>query len=163
MIGLIAHNPYRTLGVYVNSTLKERLTNVNRFKAFDKVGKSVDSDVDFNVILNVRPNRSIKNIESVLRELTLPIDQLKQALFWLASSIPADDIAMKSLSAGMLEKARSIEKKFAVWSSILNYHTLSLLAGELDKAVTAFIELASNQKQQFLNGLGLDTLVISEE
>ena len=136
MIELISQNPYRTLGVYVNSTLKERLTNVNRFKAFDKVGKSVYTDVDFNEVLTIRPNRTIDNIERALQGLNLPIDQLKHAVFWFASTIPADEIALKNLADGKLEKARSIESKFSVWSSILNYHTISILTGDLKGAVT---------------------------
>ena len=163
MVGLIAYNPYRTLGVYVNSTLKERLTNINRFKAFDKVGKSVDTEIDFNAILKVRPNRSITHIESAVQKLTLPIDQLKQSLFWFASSIPADEIAMKNLRAGDLDKARTIECKFAIWSSLLNFHTLSLLAGDLKGAVSAFSDLATTYRPHLLNGLGLTTLDISEK
>ncbi|MDE7096918.1 MAG: hypothetical protein K2O47_05435, partial [Muribaculaceae bacterium] len=111
--------------------------------------------MDFEEVLDASPDRSISSIENALQELTLPIDQLKHALFWFASNIPADEIAIKNIADCKLEKARTIESKFSVWSSILNYHTISLIVGNLKGAVAAFTELASYHKQQLLIGLGI--------
>ena len=38
-MNIIINNPYRQLGVYSNSPIKERVANHNRLKAFLKVGQ----------------------------------------------------------------------------------------------------------------------------
>lgn len=138
------------------------MANVNRFKAFEKVGKSVRTDVDFDEVIGVLPNRTSNDIAEASRELNLPIDQLKNALFWFVCTCPAEEIALKNLSAGNIEKSRSIVEKFATWSAFLNYHTMSHLCGDLDGAAIAITALIGQYKQQLLNGMSLDTINISE-
>ena len=69
---------------------------------------------------------------------------------------------MKNLSAGNIDKARSIVEKFATWSAYLNYHTMSHLYGDLEGAAIAITAIIGQYKQQLLNGLSLDTVNISE-
>lgn len=43
---LLSHNPYRILGVYSNSPKKDMLSNINKMKAFLKVGKTISFPLD---------------------------------------------------------------------------------------------------------------------
>lgn len=138
------------------------MANINRFKAFEKVGKSINADVDFDKAIGVPPDRSSNSITEASRELTLPIDQLKNALFWLVSTCPAEDIAMKNLNAGNIEKALSIVGKFATWSATLNYHTMSMMNGDLKGASIAITRIIALYKNQLFDGLSLDTLNLSD-
>ncbi|MBD5272414.1 MAG: hypothetical protein HDS42_03960 [Bacteroides sp.] len=138
------------------------MANINRFKAFEKVGKSVCTDVDFDEAIGASPNRTSNGIAEASRELNLPIDQLKNALFWFVCTCPAEEIAMRNLSAGNIDKARSIVEKFASWSAFLNYHTMSHLNGDLEGAAIAITALIGQYKHQLLNGMSLDTVNISE-
>lgn len=138
------------------------MANVNRFKAFEKVGKSIRTNVDFDEVIGVSPDRTSNDIADASRELNLPIDQLKNALFWFVCTCPAEEIAMKNLSAGNIEKARSIVEKFETWSAFLNYHTMSHLYGDLKGAAVAITGLLGPYRQQLLKGMSLDTINISE-
>ena len=53
-MNILQNNPYRILGVYSNSPIKERLANHNRLKAFLKVGKSVSFPLDLHQYLSTQ-------------------------------------------------------------------------------------------------------------
>ncbi len=146
-----------------NSSLKERMTNLNRFSAFEKVGKSVETPVDFDVVIGSSPDRSKASLEEAQRNLNLPIDQLKWGLFWVASTSPAEEVALRNLNAGEISRAISILGKFSTWSAFLSYATLSLMRGDLKGSSRAISSLAKELRSPFLNGLGLETLKLTEE
>lgn len=160
-MNLITNNPYRILGVFVNTPLKERNSNINRFKAFIKVGKSVETNADFSIALGQSPNRTILTIEEANNDLFLPIERLKRAFFWFACTNQAEAIAFRHLSSGDIKKATSIFEKFSNWSSLLNFHTLSLLQGELKIAVQTFAKIIEFQKETLFDALNLETLKIN--
>ncbi len=108
-----------------NSSLKERMTNLNRFSAFEKVGKSVETPVDFDVVIGSSPDRSKASLEEAQRNLNLPIDQLKWGLFWVASTSPAEEVALRKLKAGEIARGISILVKFFTWSAFLSLAILS--------------------------------------
>lgn len=161
MLELISNNPFRILGTPVNSSLKERITNLNRFKAFQKVSKSVETSMDFDVIFGSSPLRNKESLDQAQRELDLPVDQLKWSLFWVANSTSAETISLKNLSSGNIEKAISIVSKFSNWSSLLNYSTLSLIKGDYSSASKIISELLSEHRLQFLKGIGCEVLDLS--
>lgn len=163
MIDLIVNNPYRILGVFVNSSLKERLSNINKFKAYDKVGKSIDTEVDFSIVLGDNIPRTLEDIENANQELNLAIDQVRHAMFWFSSSTQADVISLKHLEDGNIGKAISIVEKFSSWSSLLNYHTLSLIKGDLKGALSTIIKLIKFNDSQFQTSLGCENLNLSKD
>lgn len=146
-----------------NSSLKERMANLNRFSAFQKVGKPIETLYDFDEVIGEKPIRTQEALEEAQRELNLPIDQFKWSLFWLVCTSSAEGIALKNLTAGNLDKAISILEKFATWSAILNYTTLCLIKGDLDAAATGIYLLCKEYRGQMLQGLGLEVLNISGE
>ena len=67
-MNIISGNPYRLLGVYSNSPIKDRIANANKMKAYLKVGKSVSFPLD---LLNLipAPVRLVENMEHACRKI----------------------------------------------------------------------------------------------
>lgn len=78
---LLQDNPYRLLGVYANSPIKERLANKNKLRAFIKIGKNVTFPLDLPQYFP-SVNRTEENIAEAETKLTLPVDQMRYAQFW---------------------------------------------------------------------------------
>ena len=93
---IISNNPYRLLGVYSNSPVKERIANANKLKAYLKVGKSVSFPLDLSDFMPT-PIRTVESMEHVNSSINLPQDQLKYALFWFINGSPIDDMALAYL------------------------------------------------------------------
>ena len=167
---LISHNPYRILGVYSNSPKKDVLSNLNKMKAFLKVGKEVSFPLD---LLNYFP--SLKRDEVIVSEaqssIELPIDQLKHSLFWFMKITPVDEIAFNHLFDGNIQQAKEIWHKKECVSSLLNLMTCAAMeqdytafalsadclfqnyASELCSSINETIKLSSNQLTDLLVNL----------
>lgn len=138
---LLSHNPYRILGVYSNSPKKDVLSNINKMKAFLKVGKTVSFPLDLPQFLP-----SIDRDEAIVScaqtSIELPMDQIKNTLFWFMKITPLDDIALNHLLAGNMVQAKEIWNKKETVSSLLNLMACALIEGDTDslaiKADTLF-------------------------
>lgn len=123
---LVSNNPYRFLGVYSNSPKKDVLSNLNKMKAFLKVGKEVSFPLD---LPNFLP--AIKRTEAIVAAaqsaIELPIDQLKHTLFWFMKATPIDDVAFNHLISGNMDQAKDIWSKKESVSSLLNLMTCAII------------------------------------
>lgn len=90
---IISSNPYRLLGIYSNSPVKERIVNTNKLKAYLKVGKSVSFPLDLLHLIPT-PIRTVESIEHANGCINLPHDQLKYALFWFIKVSSIDEMAL---------------------------------------------------------------------
>lgn len=109
-MNILQNNPYRLLGVYSNSSTKERLANHNRMKAFLKVGKPVSFPLDLPQYLGAI-NRTEASVTDADAELTLPKDQILYGQFWFIKTTPLDEVAFNHLFAGEIDKAEEIWQK----------------------------------------------------
>lgn len=139
------------------------MANLNRFSAFQKVGKPIETLYDFYEVIGEKPVRTQEALDEAQRELNLPIDQFKWSLFWVVSTSSAEDIALKNLNAGNLEKAISILEKFPTWSAVLNCATLSLMKGNLGTAAMCISALSDEYRESLLKGIGLEVLNLSSD
>lgn len=148
--------------MYVNASLKERLANINRFKAFQKVGKLIVSDVDFNDIIGSVPPRSDSDITQAQQALERPIDRVKWSLFWFANNHPADEVAIRNFKAGQPDKALNILDKYKTWSALLNFHVISLINRDYI-GVGVAIDAMFNEGyiQNLIKDLGMDTIAFT--
>ena len=107
MLKLIEANPFRTLGVYSNASLKEITANKTKLAAYSKVGKAITFPSDLQQLLGAisRTGDSILNAE---HELTLPINKAKYALFWFINATPIDKMALDYLQNGDVNKAMEL-------------------------------------------------------
>jgi len=126
---LLSHNPYRILGVYSNSPKKDVLSNLNKMKAFLKVGKAVSFPLDLPQYLpTIERDEAI--VSSAQASIELPMDQIKHTLFWFMKATPVDDIALNHLLSGNMAQAKEIWNKKESVSSLLNLMACALIEGD---------------------------------
>lgn len=121
----ISQNPYRILGVTADASKKEITTNVNKFKTFLKVWKSISCEFD-NISGTSKIDRSVDSIILAEKAIELPIDHLRWTLFWFVNETPIDKIALNHIKSGHIDKARTIWSKVETISSLLNIVVLEL-------------------------------------
>lgn len=107
---LLLYNPYRILGVYSNSPKKDMLSNINKMKAFLKVGKTISFPLDLPAFLPPL-SRDEDAVSSAQTAIELPMDQIKHTLFWFNNSTSFDNIAMNHLLSGNIIQAKEIWNK----------------------------------------------------
>lgn len=140
---LLSHNPFRILGVYSNSPKKDVLSNLNKMKAFLKVGKAVSFSLDMPQFLpSIERDEAI--VSSAQAAIELPMDQIKHTLFWFMKETPLDDIALNHLLAGNIVQAKEIWSKKETVSSLLNLMACAMIEEDL-------VSLAFNADTLFQN------------
>ena len=147
-MNILQNNPYRQLGVYSNSSTKERLANHNRMKAFLKVGKSVSFPLDVPQYLS-SINRTEASAADAEAKLTLPKDQILHAQFWFIKTTPLDEVAFNHLFAGEIEKAEEIWQKRECLSALQNRIVCAFIRNKYDSAIMCAEILYRNT--QYLN------------
>ncbi len=131
---IIDNNPYRILGVYANSPLRERVANASKARAFLKVGKSVSFPLDLTDSLHPL-NRTEESFARAESSVALPSGQLRYALFWFIKMSVVDDVAMKNLVAGDVSAAEDVWRKRECMASAHNLIVYALVRGNLKLAV----------------------------
>ena len=142
-MNIIENNPYRLLGVYANSSTKERLANLNRMKAFLKVGKPVSFPLDLPQFLPP-VSRSEESLADAVARLTLPNEQMLYAQFWFVRATSIDEVAFKHLLAGDLVSAEKIWLKKEDAFSLQNRTVCALLKGDYVSALSCANTLYNN-------------------
>ena len=164
MIKLIQNNPYRFLGVYSNSPIKDRVANINKLKAYLKVGKQLSFPLDMPDLLEPF-SRTIEGMEASAASLNLPKDQIKHALFWFVNITPFDKIALDYLQAGNAEKCKEISSKKETISSLINLGVLAGVEDELGTLISNVTKVIHNDdyREEFLKAVAGDEFQMSEE
>lgn len=129
MTNFFINNPYRILGVYSNSPKKDMLSNLNKMKAFLKVGKVVAFPLDLPTLLPpIHRDESI--VAAAQTAIELPIDQIKHSLFWFIKMTPFDEVAFNHLFSGNIGQAKEIWSKKESVSSLLNLMACALIESD---------------------------------
>lgn len=122
----VSQNPFRILGVTADASKKDIIANVNKFRAFLKVGRHVNGA--FDTIPGISSvERTVEAIESAEKAIELPIDQLRWSMFWFVNKTPIDKIAFNHISSGNFDKALEIWNKMDNISSLHNRILIYLL------------------------------------
>ena len=145
LMKIIQNNPYRLLGVFSNSSLKERLANNNKLKAFLKVGKEASIPLD-RIEFLPHLHRTEESVSSAEAMLTLPADQIKYAQFWFIKQSPLDEVAFNHLLNGETEKALSIWAKKDYVSSLQNRAICALMQSDVAEALRCFTQLYNSDE-----------------
>ena len=128
------------LGIPVNAGAKDLAANKGRMKLLD-IGKEVVFPLDLQSIFPP-VNRTKESVENAERDINLPQDKVKNALFWFA--LPTDNVgkvAYNHLLQGNTEKSLELFGKSTAWESKLCLASLHLQAGHYKEALTAISEL----------------------
>ena len=147
-MNIITNNPYRLLGVYSNSPIRERVANHNRLNAFLKVGRQVDYPLDLPQYLATM-NRTSEAVAQAEANLALPNEQLKYAQFWFMRTSPLDEVAFNHLFAGNMEKAIDIWTRKDCASSLQNRVVCALIEKDYSNAIACAELLYSQYAEQF--------------
>ncbi len=164
MESIIKTNPFRVIGVYSNSSIKEITANKGRITAFAKVGKTTDFPADLTSILP-RLTRTVESIDEAVAKINLPNDKIKHALFWFVNSSPIDNIALGHIQAGNMNKALEIFDIKETFSSLLNKGVYSFIYNDKETAISCITKVihGSEYRREFINAICGDTFSISEE
>lgn len=136
------------MGVYSNSPKKDVLSNLNKMKAFLKVGKNVSFPLDLPQFLpSIDRDEAI--VSSAQTSIELPMDQIKHTLFWFMKATPLDDIAINHLLVGNMVQAKEIWNKKETVSSLLNLMACSLIENDADSLAIKADTLFQNYSGEF--------------
>jgi hypothetical protein len=128
----IKENPYRTLGLFGNTTEKELQKQIAIIKRYTEVGKSKSFDFDFPFLGDFkREQQTVKDAASKIEQAK---NKVLYALFWFIKNDPVDEVALNHLKDGNLDKAIEIWEKTLKdsvitaknFSAISNLSTLQL-------------------------------------
>lgn len=149
ILNLICNNPFRILGIYANTPIRERIANKNRLIAFASVGKECNFPNDISDIFGT-PNRAQDCITQAEQRITLNQDKLKYSFFWFIQSSPLDKVALSNLSKGNgrekenKEKALEILNKRENFSSTINKAIIAYSESDLNTAINLTSKLIHN-------------------
>lgn len=164
MLDIIANNPFRTLGVYINSKQADIVRNVSRMKAYLNVGKTVDFPADMQSIL---PNfyRTAETVQTAQAAINLPNDKIRYALFWFCNADAVDATGLNNLASGDADKAQSIFARKKSYSSLVNRAVLASIKSDYQSAYSAYTQLVHDYtyRGQFCASVCDDTYQISED
>lgn len=158
---IITKNPYRYLGIFSNSSTKERIANKGKINAFLKVGKSVTFPLDLPKLLSTI-DRTIETISNAESEITLPIDQIKFAQFWWMNATQLDSIAFNHLINGDIDTAKSIWDKKDNVSSLQNRFLLSTINEDWNSAIHYAELLYTSFSDQFITKIVGESISVSK-
>lgn len=163
MLDIIAKNPFRILGVYSDSGLRDIVANRNRINAFAKVGKPCAFPTDLASLAGP-VDRTPESVQAADSALTIDADKLKYATFWLMKGEPADADALRMASEGNVAGALASLESRATMASLQNLAVISLMRNDIRKASVAFANVTDRYAANFYSAIGLnaggaDTLV----
>ena len=122
----IENNPFRIVGVFSNSSLKELTANKTRITAYAKVGKEVSFPTDAIGGLSA-VDRTVDSISKADHELALAQNKIVHALFWFAKASNIDEIALNHYTNGDAEKAKDLLSKKTDHTSLVNLSVIGLI------------------------------------
>ena len=159
---LIEHNPYRILGTYADSPVKNRVANQAKMKAFLKVGKPVSFPVDFpGFLLSVERNE--ENVAQAVNALALLDDRVRYAQFWFVNSSTIDEAAFKCMTEGRVNDAVRIWRTRETASSLQNRIVVELVRRDLREVADLARKLYEEHLDEFLELLSASEYVGKEK
>ena len=129
----IYENPYRMLGVFANSGMREIVSQKNKISAPND-GQKQEISLDLEGFLPL-PERAPEKIKEAYSLLTLPNERLKYAQFWFLKMTLNDGDAFQSLFHGDIEKAIHIWENEDSLSSLQNRMICYFLQEDIPAAI----------------------------
>ena len=148
---LIVENPYRLIGILSNSKIAEIKRNINKIKAFNKIGK--DLKIEFDVEGISFPKFKLKDysIDELSSSINSPVNKIKYSLFWFADINPGDAMGLKLLNDNKISECIELWSKIVKGKKVTksNYSTFNnlsslLLIKNIDKNKNIFFNEESS-------------------
>jgi hypothetical protein len=175
----IRENPYRTLGLFGNSSEKDLQRQLSRLKAYTTVGKSTSCDYDFPFLGDFK--REAQTVASAASKIEQAKNKVHYSLFWFLNTTHIDEAALNHLKEANIDKATEIWEKLIKdntitaknYSAAINLSTLQLgmttLNGSFNPAqLKKCVELkghviASDAFLNFVQTVAGDNISVSKE
>ena len=158
-MNIIKQNPFRILGLTGNATEKELQKQISIIKRYAEIGKSKSFDYDFEFIGDF--SRTSGEIQQASNKIEQSHKKLLYSLFWFVKNNQFDDIALKNLKEGDIDKAIEIWNKTLKeeitsknYSSYLNLSTLYIVLSTIDGQI---------ELQKLQDGIALKGVLIHSE
>lgn len=103
---IISNNAFRVLGLPVNSSEKQIVSQYDELLALNKIGKVPAFSNDFEWIS--KPDRSEESIRKAFHVLQTPERKIEHMIFWFWEHDEIDKMAISSLSEGKISQAINI-------------------------------------------------------
>lgn len=165
MIDLVKNNPFRVLGVFSNARPADIVSNCDDMEAYLSVGQSVSFDLDFNNLLPTVA-RTNEMVAEAKRQINLPKDRLKHALFWLYKDSSSAHI-VKYMKNGDFGNAIAVAEMDDTFSSLINKGVLAFMQEDYDSAVKNITTLIhdddNNYRDDFVRAICGQAFSISEQ
>jgi len=157
----VTDNPFRILGLPVNSSEREIHKQIRTLTRYAEVGRSRESKFDLPALGTV--DRSLEAIKKAASQIERDEDRVKHSLFWFSNKNPVDETALDHLARGGNEKARAIWKKIPQTghvsernvSAIVNIGTLELIDAFHDSEDPHFRSQREDRFSAALQGMGM--------
>lgn len=148
------------LGIPVNASAKDLAANKGKMRLLD-IGKEVVFPLDLPSLLPP-VNRSKESVATSERDINLPQDKIRHALFWFAH--PSDSmgkLAYDHLLQGNNEKALELFSKSHSWESLLCRSILELQTGKYVEALLDFYSITNGLYSQMCHAIAGQTFEMS--
>lgn len=145
----IIENPLRLIGVISNSKISEIKRNINKIKAFIKVGKKLNPDYNINGLRFHNFKLEDYPIEKIESNINIPSNKIKFSLFWFANINPGDSIGLNLLKDDKLSKCLELWRKIVNGKIVTkdNFSTFNNLSTLL------LLKNIDRQKNNFFNNI----------
>ena len=161
MLEIIKNNPFRTLGVCSNAPLREMVANKNKMSAFLKVDKRPSFPTDLDALLG-EFNRTAEAVAEAYSQLSIPTSKLHAAQFWLIRQNALDDMGIKQLGIGQVDRAIETWRKKEDMSSLQDLAICHLIRDDIRNASICLSKLYDSHRQEFLSAIGVNNTDISQ-
>lgn len=161
MLDIISLNPYRILGVYANSSVKEQVANKGKINAFLKVNKQASFPIDLAALLGPL-QRTPEMVADADSRLAIERDKVRYAQFWFFTGTPFDIVTANYLSAGDINGAMAQWQKKESMATLQNLSIGYLIKGDYASATTCLSRLYTNYASEFASVLGVSETVTGE-
>lgn len=164
MLNKLVSNPFRILGVYSNAKPAEIVSNCDDMEAYFSIGQSVSFDLDLN---NLMPEveRSADSVANAKKQINLPKDKLKYALFWFVKDSSSEH-SLNYLKNGDFDNIYDVLDIDDSFSSMVNKSVTGILHdNDLGFAIGNIMKLIHNNdlRENFVKTICGEAFSITEE
>lgn len=164
---LIENNPFRVLGVYSNAKPAEIVSNCDDMEAYLSIGQSVSFDLDLNNLMD-DVERTAESVANAKKQINLPKDKLKHALFWFVKDSSSAH-ALNYLKNGDFDNVYEVFEIEDTFASRINKAVTAMLQDDdLGSAIANITEMIHDHddlgfRDDFVHAICGDAFLITEE
>lgn len=160
---VLSDNPFRILGVYSNARPAEIVANCDDMEAYINIRQTISFDLDLN---NLMPKvvRSANSVSNAKKQINLPKDKLKHAMFWLVRDTSSTH-ALSYLKNGDFDSANSVFEIEDTFCTLINQAVVAMIQDDLGTAILFTTEMIHDDdlRTGFVNAICGNAFLIGED